>query len=108
MAQVSPVADDERGFFGQLGDNIGRRPESPHQLDAAIGERGRGLGEAVEHEGEMPLVRIGIGSIQPERANNGLVEIVRSFDRVLERGVVGFALALLHPVENVAAIVIGR
>jgi len=53
------------------------------------------------------LARLGVAFVQTEAHQDGLVALVREAHRVLEGGIVGGPLRLLHPVEDVRTRVVG-
>jgi hypothetical protein len=108
VAQVAAIADDERRVLRERERHpIGAAPPQ-HELDAPFGERPGGLGQALEQERERALAGLRIALVEAESHHHGLAALVREPHGVLERGIVGGPLRLLHPVEHVRAGVVRR
>ena len=71
--------------------------------DLAGGQGGLDIGQPLQHEVVVPSVGLGIVIHQPERDQQGQLELVRAMHRVFQRVVELGALRLLHPVEDIVA-----
>ena len=57
--------------------------------------------KTLQHEGEMPLVRLRVVLHEHEHDHEGLGATIGFDDGEFQGGIMGFALGLLHPVEHV-------
>jgi len=103
-SHVSTISDDEGGVFASLdGHLIGRAP-ADHHLDATVLEGFLGVLEALQHEGVVAEVGLGVVVGEAEDHEQALVEVVRPLHGVLDGVVVLGALGGLHPVKDVIAV----
>ncbi len=101
MPEVAPVAYEERRRPGEAERRfVGGRAEH-RELHAPALEVAPRDGQALDEEGEVPQVRLGVGGIEPEYGEHGQPEIAGALHGALEGGVVGTALGGLHPVQHV-------
>src|SRR3954454_1203923 len=100
--EIAPVADDERSLAGELKrDRVGRTA-ADHKSHPSFAEVSLDLGKALQHEGVVACVGLGVSVHQPETDQNRQVSCVPFINGQLQRRVEARPLRLLHPVEHVA------
>ena len=103
MPQVARVADRERGAAGQTERHLIGPAAADDEADAARAKRPFDLLQALEHEGIVAPVGVGIAGHQAEADHHRQPQPVGLADRMLERRVGRRPLRLLHPIEHVGA-----
>ena len=103
--QVAAVADHQGGVLPQPDGHLVRGAALQHERDPPALQRGRDVGQAVDHEVVVPEVGLRVVVHQPEGHQQGQPQLVGPVHGVLERVVELGPLRLLHPVEDVAALI---
>ena len=103
MPEVARIADRKRGAGGETQRHLIGPPAPDHEADAARAQGPLDLLQALEHEGIVAPVGVGIAGHQAEADDHRQPQPVGLADRMLERRVARRPLRLLHPVEHVGA-----
>ena len=82
--------------------------QADHQTDAPPGERSAGLGQTFQQEAVVTQVRLGIVGREGKGHQAGEGRPVRLLDGELQGMVALGPLALLHPVKDILARLLGR
>src|SRR3954469_6578326 len=94
--EIAPVADDERSLAGELKrDRVGRTA-ADHKTDPSFVEVSLDLGKALQHEGVVACVGLGVSVHQPETDQNRQVSCVRFLNGQLQGRVEARPLRLLQ------------